>query len=482
MTQKENNGDPPTGPGVAATTGNTAFPDAFTAVTIAGAAAITHDGGGFYRAVSVSGADAWRFYHEIAGADAWSVRFYFTLDDLPSQAQEIFKWINTSFGGTGGYGLDATNNFNVRSATGAVLETFGTALSADTEYRLEAGIVKGTGTGDGRLRAQLFLGESTTPLYSYDHSDINAGTVATLRGQWGDNTAARVSNFTFRNLLLDNAASSNPLGPYGADLDLTYVGAGAWDAPASSATVTPAYPASLAEGDVVYAELVIKPDTATVATPTDWTLVTSTPMGGGAQGAGTGPVRVHLYKRVVPSGGLSGSQAFTITGGSSPVGCMRAFRPQADATNVTFQAEANTFYSRTTGSTTFGGTGAINLSVAVKDFLVYISASADDQSSTHTISALAATGATLAAVTQSPTGTIVNAQGNDISAAAGYSLVTAGLSTAAPSSTVTGSTAETGGGFFYRVSAVGDLAPPVPRQPGQIGIFNQAAVQRSRRW
>lgn len=244
-----------------------------------------------------------------------------------------------------------------------------------------------------------------------------------------------------------------------APIDITHVGASAWVAPASSAAVAPTYPSSLAENDVVYATLVIKPDTATVTTPTDWTLVTSQAVGGGTQGAGTGAVAFHLFKRTVPAGGLTGSQSFTITGGSSPVAHMRAFRADAGPTSIAWDAETTTFYSRTTASATFGGTGAADIALSAKDYLVFVSASSDDQSSIHTISALAATGATLASSTQSPGGTIVNAQGNDISAAAAYALVTAGTSTAAPSSTVSGGSSETGGGFFFRVSAQGVTTP-----------------------
>jgi hypothetical protein len=213
-------------------------------------------------------------------------------------------------------------------------------------------------------------------------------------------------------------------------------------------------------GDVVYAELVIKPDTATVATPANWALVAASPgLGGGTQGAGTGAVKVHLYRRVAASA-LSGTQAFTITAGSSPVATMRAFRAPGTATNVVYETETTTSYSRTTGSTTFGGTGAVNVTAAARDALVYISASSDDQSTTHTITAVTAAGATLSAATQSPADTVINAQGNDISAAAAYVIVTSGTSTAAPVATNVGASAETGGGFFYRVSATGTLNTP----------------------
>jgi hypothetical protein len=232
---------------------------------------------------------------------------------------------------------------------------------------------------------------------------------------------------------------------------LIFVGATAWVAPASSVTVSPTYPAGLAEFDVVYAVLHIKPDTATVATPANWSLVGAASGGSGSVGAGIGPTRVHVYKRTVPSGGLSGSQAFTITGGSSPVGHMQAWR--GFGASIAWDAETVTSYSRTTASTAAGGTGAANLSLAVQDVLVAVAGTTDDTTTSINYTSLTAAGATLDPLVKAPSATIVNSQGNDIAAASAYAVVTAGSSSAAPVTIATANASETGVGLFFRVSA-----------------------------
>lgn len=232
-----------------------------------------------------------------------------------------------------------------------------------------------------------------------------------------------------------------------------------WVAPASSATVTPTYPAD-DNLDLIIATLAIKPNTATVATPNGWTAGPVQAVGGGTQGAGTGACQGLIFTRQSDGSLSGGSQAFTITGGSSPVGVMHAWK--YDLINYQDQAwepVTETFYSRTTASQTFGGTGAVDLGFEAGDVVGFLSISADDQSATHTISGLSVPGCTLDTLVQSPNTTIINGQGNDISAAFAYAKVLTGPSNAAPSSTVSGSTSETGGGIFYRIRATGDLIP-----------------------
>jgi hypothetical protein len=244
--------------------------------------------------------------------------------------------------------------------------------------------------------------------------------------------------------------------------DLTFVGSTAWVAPNSNSTISPNYPSGLSEGDVVYAVHHLKPNTATIATPTDWSVVGSATGGGGSQGAGTGQTKMQVFKRTVPAGGLSGSQAFSITGGSSPVAHMQAWR--GNGVNIVWDTETLTFYSRATGSTAFGGTGAANLTLGEKDALVVVVGSPDDQSSNINITSLSAAGTTLNALTKAPdatqntNATITNSFGSDISAASAYATIASGTSSAAPVVTAAGNSSETGMGLFFRVSAQRDPA------------------------
>lgn len=269
--------------------------------------------------------------------------------------------------------------------------------------------------------------------------------------------------------------------PARASAALTHVGASAWVTPASAATVSPTYPTGLADGDQVYAFLHIKPDTATVATPTNWTLIGSAAGGSGSLGVGTGITKVWAFKRTIPVGGgatLSGTaEAFTITGGDSPMGFMRAYR----ATGASIEwTETVASWSVATASTTFGGTAGNAMILGVLDEITVIIGASDDQPGTSglALTGLTASGATLGTLTQSPTGTAVNAQGNDIAATAYRVPVTLGNSSSAPVATATSATSETGMGFLLRVRATAVLPSPLPSP----SVVTQAALTRAGSW
>lgn len=245
---------------------------------------------------------------------------------------------------------------------------------------------------------------------------------------------------------------------------LTQGSSGAWVAPASSTDISPAYPGSLATGDCIYALLHVKPDTATVATPTNWTFVGSESGGSGAVGAGTGPTRMWLFKRLVPGGGLAGTETFTVTSGSSMVGYMRAYRASG-GTNMQYQ-EKFTYWSVTTASTAVGGTAVSGLDLTAGDEISLVIGTTDDTTGTLTLTTITAAGATLGTPARNPGGTITNAQGNDIAATTYTVAVSAGSSTDPPVVAATSNAAETAMGFLWRIRAseVTTLPPTVPRR------------------
>ena len=244
-------------------------------------------------------------------------------------------------------------------------------------------------------------------------------------------------------------------GVTGIALDATRLTPTAWTAPASSITVSPTYPTGVVAGDQVYAILVIKPDTATVATPTGWTLVgTSALLGAGIVGIDTGPIKIHVYKRLA-AGALSGTQAFTVTSGSALAGHMRAFRPPATTTNVVW-SETLASFSRTTTAADIDGTVTTTIASAAKDEFVIVTGTPTDAATNIIISALAGAGLTFEPAVQKPAGTVISGQGNDLSAAAAESKVTAGSATVAPVLSGGLNVAATGGSLLMRVRAVGD--------------------------
>lgn len=172
-------------------------------------------------------------------------------------------------------------------------------------------VVGTTGTASvawaaGVEQVDTFTPNATTDGYVYSLTATENDASASRSYTATMTTSATMAGSGERLVFAVNAAEAIPGDA--VDLDLTYVGSTAWAAPASSATVAPTYPTGVQVGDVVYAELVVKPDTATVATPANWQLVTSAAVGGGTQGAGTGAVRVHLYRRIADSA-LSGTQS-----------------------------------------------------------------------------------------------------------------------------------------------------------------------------
>jgi hypothetical protein len=253
--------------------------------------------------------------------------------------------------------------------------------------------------------------------------------------------------------------------------DLTFVGSSSWVVPGGPQDASPSYPSGILEGDVVYAVVAIKPDTATVDTPVDWSSVGSATGGGGSQGGGTGPIGIHVFKRTVPAGGLSGSQTFSTTGASSRAGCMQAWR--ATGAGITWDTETLTSYSRPTASSSFGGTGSANIGLDAKDAVVIVIGSADDQSNDINVTSLTIPGGTHGGTVQAPSGTGANNQGNDIAAASEYAIVASGPSTGAPSVTATGNSSETGMGLFFRVSAQRE---PAIVHEGQASLTATAAV------
>lgn len=95
--------------------------------------------------------------------------------------------------------LQITSSGQVRvadSASGSI-KTF-TALSLNTHYRVEMGVTKGTTTGDGRLQAAYYSGNSTTPVETaYDVSTANTGTANLTEARLGILGSAGSGNWSW---------------------------------------------------------------------------------------------------------------------------------------------------------------------------------------------------------------------------------------------------------------------------------------------
>ena len=168
-----------------------------------------------YRAVSTGGTtDKFSLRTDFTGSDIFADRTYFTLNALPSQAQDLVSYFDAASAHLFQISLTAGNLIRAANATGATLGTNGPALTAGTLYRVEAQWRKGTTTTDGQVAVQLFAGDSTTALWTVGPlTNVNVGITQLKYKYLGDNTAPRTLDATFDSLLLDDATQT-AVGPY----------------------------------------------------------------------------------------------------------------------------------------------------------------------------------------------------------------------------------------------------------------------------
>ncbi|MDP9144355.1 MAG: polysaccharide lyase family 7 protein [Actinomycetota bacterium] len=218
----------------------------------------------------------------------------------------------------------------------------------------------------------------------------------------------------------------------------------------TSATANPV--TDTAEGDFAVLCVVSKPAATTVATPTGWSSAGSQQVGTGAVGPDSGPLRITLFHRVVPSGGLTiPALAISGTGAVISVGLL-VWRPDPGWTVTVSTTQG----SDTTADTTWSVTGAGTLGYTADDHLLALSA-ATSNVPTFTAEALTVTGATFTALdSRWDAGTGI---GDNLRSIAHTAECTAGTATAAPAHTMTASAAVTGGAMFLRLH-------PVPPPPG----------------
>ncbi len=86
-------------------------------------------------------------------------------------------------------------------------------------------------------------------------------------------------------------------------------------------------PAGMAAGDLDVIYLTVKPSTATVATPTGWTVQVSDVVGTGTQGVDTGPQRIVVFSQEATGAGSSVTLSFS--GHDTQVVTRHAYRVKA---------------------------------------------------------------------------------------------------------------------------------------------------------
>lgn len=140
----------------------------------------------FSYAASVSTWMAYTLYPE-AATRRFAARAYWYADTL-SSSDQVFSFWNAS-GSVVTLGLDASLHFKATDAAGTVIHTSSATASAGTWYRVEAAVQPGTSTTTGVLDYAVYVGDSTTAIWSGTDSAANLGTVALNAIRFGRGTS-----------------------------------------------------------------------------------------------------------------------------------------------------------------------------------------------------------------------------------------------------------------------------------------------------
>lgn len=142
-----------------------------------------------------------------------AIRAYLRLNATVGTANDIIQ-IRNSVGQAAAVGLSATNQIQIKDATGATAKSF-LALSTATWYRLEIQYTVGGSTTTGTTTAQYYLLDSMSPVETVYASGatMNLGTTALVEFRWGKIVSAPALDVYWDDVAW-NDSSANPIGPY----------------------------------------------------------------------------------------------------------------------------------------------------------------------------------------------------------------------------------------------------------------------------
>ena len=223
--------------------------------------------------------------------------------------------------------------------------------------------------------------------------------------------------------------------------------AGAWAA--GSTAPAPVIPTGTTTGDIMVLYVGCKPFSATINTPSGWTLITGTDGQNGttASGIDTGSVRWAAFYRAWLSG--DANPTISVTSGNVSLAVIHSYSKTLAAWVTPTGAKG----SDTTSGTGFSLTMDANPGITLNDMLATFATIAGNNATFGTPT-LTAAGATIGTVTEQPATEGSTATGNDLESSASQALCTAGTATAAPVVGWTLSVAQTGGGAIVRLREV----------------------------
>lgn len=138
-----------------------------------------------------------------------AARTYIRLQNTPSGTSDILS-IRNSGGGTAKFQLNNARRIGVADITGNIV-TFTTVLVVGVWYRVEMQVVIGTGTTDGTVNAQIFMGDSPTALETTANTNRNTGTTNFVGMRWGKLTSAPSANIDWDDTAFI-AGTTTPIG------------------------------------------------------------------------------------------------------------------------------------------------------------------------------------------------------------------------------------------------------------------------------
>jgi hypothetical protein len=198
---------------------------------------------------------------------------------------------------------------------------------------------------------------------------------------------------------------------------------------AGGASVAPAAGATPQAGDRSILWVGTKPSSATIDTPSGWTLIGQASGGTGSQAADTGPSRIAAFYQDGAIG--TGTHTVTITGGNSSLGVINTFQKSLGAwVAVAFTTGDDT----TGGDATYSATCAADPGIVAGDALVAYIHIPTDASTVTGGSAIPSAAITVTGLSGGTTASAYNETGTGFDAGGGFLYRTGftGTSSAAP--------------------------------------------------
>jgi hypothetical protein len=381
------------------------------------------------------------------------MRFYFMATALPSANDYVAVYRNATLG-PATLTLTTANKFNVQNAAGAGISasTATNAIVANTWYRVELAITKGTTTSNGRIEYAYYIGDSTTAEFSYDSgTTVNAGTTDIASIRLGRNTAGTVAGIRYYDDLVARDLASGWIGPPSDAVAPSGIASGETFGSAALTIPRTVSPSGIASAEAFGTAVVTTASTRGIAlvSETEYHTASANPFACSPVTAATGDTLVALVH--LRTGAVSNTT--TLSDGSGNVWTQRAtdFLSGVNSRILIFTAPVTSALSAGTVTVTTSAAYAATVSITRWSGVgsVDVAASINEAATTTPAGA--------------PVATTDN--GDVVIGGISYGSATAPTSLAAGWSTLTGNSPNTG---YYGANAY--------RHPGATGSFAPAWV------